>query len=170
MKKGITTVKKRKSGPIPDKTLELKLVPNRGGRTEETRKRLLIDLTGFCQTCGAYVIRFESRLIARLQGSSAILKIGQTRDGFLNRFTNYNHQTALTCAPITLSQALVDGRAQPTNAYLMYMLPCLLKWDRVFVDFYFAADGVSTTEIEKQLLWAYLNTHLEAPPLNLSKR
>src|SRR5207247_8499201 len=85
-------------------TVELILLMNDGGRTEITRRLLLIDLSGFCDTCGAYVIRFESRLIPRLQGSSPILKIGQTTNGFLDRFTNYNHQTALTCARISLAQ------------------------------------------------------------------
>jgi hypothetical protein len=154
----------------PNKTIELKLVANEGGRSETTKKRLLIDLSGFCENCGAYVIRFHKRLVPRLQGESATLKIGETTDGFLNRFKNYNHQYALTCTDVPLSQAFIDGGSQLTNAYLMYMLPRLLNWDRIFVDFYFASPGTESVELQRDLLTAYLNAHLEAPPLNLSKR
>ncbi len=154
----------------PDKTTELKLVPNEGGRSEVTKKRLLIDLSDFCDTCGAYVIRFDRRSVPQLRGESTTLKIGETTDGFLNRFSNYNHQYALTCTDVSLSQALIDGGSQRTNAYLMCMLPLLLTWDRIFVDFYFASSDLTTTELQRALLNAYLDTHLEAPPLNLGKR
>lgn len=155
---------------VPHKTIELKLRPNVHGRTEETRKRLRIDLSEFCQTCGAYVIRFDKRLIPRLVGENSILKIGETTDGFLNRFNNYNHQDSLTCAQITLSQALLRGATQVTNAYLMFMLPRLRELDRVFIDFYFASPSLTTEALQETLLSAYLDAHLEAPPLNLGKR
>src|SRR5438874_476922 len=96
----------------PNKTTELKLVPNERGRSEATRMRWLIDLSDFCHTCGAYIVRFETRRVPRLLGESATLKIGETTDGFFNRFSNYNHQYALTCSDVSLSQALIDGSAQ----------------------------------------------------------
>jgi hypothetical protein len=154
----------------PDKTIELRLRPNEGGRTDATRKRLLIDLTEFCHTCGAYVIRFDTRRIPRLVGESTILKIGETTDGFFNRFSNYNHQNWLTCAQITLSQALLRGATQVTNAYLMFMLPRLRELDRIFIDFYFVSGDRTTDALQEGLLSAYLDAHLEAPPLNLGKR
>lgn len=154
----------------PNKTLELKLRPNDRGRTEETRKRLRIDVSEFCHTCGAHVIRFDTRLIPRLVGESSVLKIGETTDGFLNRFSNYNHQDWLTCAQMSLSQALIQGANQLTNAYLMFLLPRLLEWDRVLVDFYFASESATTDDLQRGLLASYLDAHLEAPPLNLGKR
>src|SRR5258706_1485963 len=155
---------------VPNKTIELRLRPNERGRTEKTRNRLRIDLSEFCHTCGAYVIRFDTRLIPRLVGESRVLKIGETTDGFLNRFSNYNHQDWLTCVQMSLSEALVQGSSQLTNAYLMFLLPRLLEWDRVFVDFHFASESVTTDDLQRSLLESYLNTHLEAPPLNLGKR
>ncbi|RRO22561.1 hypothetical protein [Pectobacterium aquaticum] len=76
---------------VPTLTLPLILIENSNGYSSQTRERKKIDISGFPEEIGAYVIRYQQHPIPRLIGTSPILKIGCTTDSFRKRFNNYNH-------------------------------------------------------------------------------
>lgn len=153
----------------PKKTVTLSLRPNIKGRSEETRKRLLIDISVFPEDIGAYAIRFEKQRINRFKGESNILKIGCTEAGFKNRFQNYNHQSDMTVKGSDLYLALKE-RSQKTNVRLMHFLSHRDCADQIMVDLYFTKSGEEAKQLEYSLIKNYIMKHGELPPLNFGMK
>lgn len=149
----------------PDRTVDLKLVPNTGGRSAEIRKRRRIDVNEFPENKGVYVIRYRDKQIPRLRGMSPIIRIGQAAaaEGFKKRFVEYNSQQDITTSGLSLFD-LLEQRSQKTNVYLMYFLTHWAEYSEIVVDLYFADTG--QTQLERTLLRDYLEQHHEYPPLN----
>ncbi|WP_036799524.1 hypothetical protein [Photobacterium marinum] len=150
-------------------TETLTLVSNSGGRTEETRKRKIIETSNFKNEIGAYVIRYKSHKIPRFSGYSSILKIGCTTDGFQNRFKNYNHQSDMTVVGTDLLECL-KVRSQKTNVRLMHFLAHVDHPDEIVIDFYSSDEEHSPEELEYALIKDYFLAHNELPPLNFGMK
>lgn len=150
-------------------SLPLNLRPNYRVRSALTRKRKVIDLEGFTDEKGAYVIRYKTRKISRFTGSSNILKIGCTEDSFKRRFQYYNHQADMTVTGSDLYIALKE-RSQKTNVRLMYFLGHTSGEDEIFIDFYVATSAQSPKNIEYVLIKKYIQKHKELPPLNFGMK
>jgi hypothetical protein len=155
----------------PNSTVTLNLIPNSNGRSDATRRRLLIDTAGFPCDRGAYVIRFTGKQVHRLEGASPILRIGSadSAGGFAERIRQYNHQCDVTVCTQSLVDLLME-RSQKTNVYLMYFLSHWAAEESFEVDLYFASQHSRPLVLEKQLLQEYLNLHHEFPPLNRGMR
>lgn len=145
--------------------IDLKLILNARGRTNESRQYHLIDCDPFPDKPGVYVIRYLSHSAARMFGTSSILKIGKADISIQARFANYNHMRHVTKETKNLID-LLDELPQPTNVRLMHFLSNEIHPSRIVVDCYFPEEGQSPRELEKQLLREYFTTHRELPPLN----
>ncbi len=154
----------------PDATYPLSLVYNRRGKSEASKKQLLIDTTALPESPGAYVVRYLSYEIPRLIGKSAILKIGSASISVRDRFDNYNHQKDVTTEGADLF-SLLANRSQKTNVRLMHFLAHHKHPSDLVIDVYINAPAKESAEaIEATLLRRYLEEHGELPPLNYGTR
>ena len=153
----------------PDKTLEIRLRTNTGGLTPESKRHLLIDTASFPAQPGAYVVRYATLLVPRMEGESGVLKIGKADKGIKARFENYNHMKPVTTGDENLLELLDRTKRQPTNVRLMHFLS-RNQGKQMVIDCYFSTNAANPREREKQLLREYFNRHQELPPLNFGLR
>ncbi|RRO02584.1 hypothetical protein [Pectobacterium aquaticum] len=153
---------------VPTLTLPLILIENSNGYSSQTRERKKIDISGFPEEIGAYVIRYQQHPIPRLIGTSPILKIGCTTDSFRKRFNNYNHQSDMTIPDVDLYEKL-KLRTQKTNIRIMYFLSHHKHQDEIVIDFYFSTLD-EPKSLEYKLIKNYMESHGELPPLNFGMK
>jgi len=146
----------------PNLTMDVNLHP----AVADGRKCYRIDLTGFPDKSGVYLLRFKKKRFARLRGFSSVLKVGLADDGFLNRFKSYNNKKVASSPSFKTISSLRDYHEKSwTEFHFMWFVANARRIDDLVLDFYFSRQSA---DLERQFILDIMDNHWELPPLNLS--